>query len=357
LKVNHSGNSSAVEAELASVRNGSQRQSAGFHRVGVVLGFILYGTILILQPQAAQNPLAMLGIALVIYVLSIYLYYGVELTTFFGNYLLVAVSAIGALVLAAVMLVSAQPRLLLSVVPIGSIALSGVAGGLLTARYRPKLQVFLIGAAIVMLGSALQYAPLWGELMQNAGDFSKLLIEDARADLAGMGLSIMEQSSQLEMMQQGLALLIRLIPAFSILSVVMMFAIAHLLFLRRVWRVDVRHGARSFVKWKMPFAVTPIVVVAIAVRMFGNDFVQQVADNILFMLGFGYCLTGLSLLEYGMQKIGAGIFMRVSLYLLLFVTQVIGLFVIALIGFIDSFADWRKVDSDPAAPAAAHELK
>lgn len=355
--MNHSGSSSAVEAESGPVRNDSQRHGAGFHRVGVVLGFILYSAILVLQPQAAQNPLAMLGIALVMYVLSIYLYYGVELTTFFGQHLLVAVSAAGALAFAAALLATGHPRLLLSVVPIGSIALSGMSGGFFTARYRPKLQVFLISIAIVMLGSAIQYAPLWSELMQNAGEASKLLIEDARADLAGMGLSVMEQSSQLEMMQQGLEFLIRLIPAFSLLSVIMMFAIAHILFLRRARRVDLRHSPRPFVLWKMPFAVTPVVIVAIAVRMFGSDMVQLIADNILFMLAFGYCLTGLSLVEYGMQKIRAGIFMRVSLYLLLFVTQVIGLFVISLTGFVDSFADWRKVDSDPATPAAAHEVK
>ncbi len=356
--MNHSGNSSAVEAEHGSNKQVPKRNGAGLHRYGVILGFLLYGAILVVQPHLAENPFALLGIALVIYVLSIYLYYGVEVTTFFGQHLPIALAAAGTATFAALMLLGGESKLLLSVVPIGTIALSGMAGGFFTARYHPKLRVFLFGTAIVMLGSVVQYAPLWNGFTENVEGISKLLIEDARADLAKMGLSVMEQSAQLEMMQQGLEFIIRLIPALNLLGIVMMFAIAHLLFLRHARRVDVRHAVRSFVKWKMPFAIMPVVIVAIAVRILSaNDMVLLVVDNILFMLAFGYCLTGLSLLEYGMQKIGASIFTRIMLYVLLFVAQVIGLFIISLLGFIDSFADWRKVDSDPAAPAAAAEVK
>jgi hypothetical protein len=61
-------------------------------------------------------------------------------------------------------------------------------------------------------------------------------------------------------------------------------------------------------------------------------------------------VTGLALLEYGLRRVQFSRFMKVLLYIFLallpLVVPPVGLFVgavLVLLGFADSFADWRKV--------------
>jgi uncharacterized protein YybS (DUF2232 family) len=65
------------------------------------------------------------------------------------------------------------------------------------------------------------------------------------------------------------------------------------------------------------------------------------ADNCLIILALFYCVTGLALIEHAFRRMGLPKGMRFAAYLLLFLLQVAGFFMTALLGFVDSFVDWR----------------
>ena len=104
-----------------------------------------------------------------------------------------------------------------------------------------------------------------------------------------------------------------------------------------------------FSNWRVPFAFTPLLAVVIIARLVGNEALQLVADNVLVILAVYYSIAGLALIEYYMSKLSLPPLLRISFYLMLFVTQFWSfmaaavLFVtLILLGFVDGFADWRK---------------
>ncbi len=61
------------------------------------------------------------------------------------------------------------------------------------------------------------------------------------------------------------------------------------------------------------------------------------------MASIFYCLTGLALMEFLLRRLQLSRLMKILFYLFLFISQFVGFFAAALLGLIDSFADWRKV--------------
>jgi uncharacterized protein YybS (DUF2232 family) len=85
----------------------------------------------------------------------------------------------------------------------------------------------------------------------------------------------------------------------------------------------------------------------------GGETIQLVADNVLAILAVYYSIAGLTLIEYYMNKLSLPPLLRISFYLMLFVTQFFSflaaaaLFVtLILLGFVDSFADWRSKEPE-----------
>jgi uncharacterized protein YybS (DUF2232 family) len=60
------------------------------------------------------------------------------------------------------------------------------------------------------------------------------------------------------------------------------------------------------------------------------------------VLAVFYAICGLSFMEYTLHRVRVSLVIRILFYLLLFLTQIAGLLVMVLIGFVDSFMDWRK---------------
>ena len=70
-----------------------------------------------------------------------------------------------------------------------------------------------------------------------------------------------------------------------------------------------------------------------------------IADNLLVGVGIVYVIVGMALIEvfFGKCMSVAG---RVFVYIALFLAQIVGLLVVALLGFIDSYVDWRARAKD-----------
>ena len=71
--------------------------------------------------------------------------------------------------------------------------------------------------------------------------------------------------------------------------------------------------------------------------------VEVIADNGLVISAIFYCVAGLALVEFTIRRLKVSWFMKALFYLMLFLTQIFGFVLVSLLGFIDSFADWRKI--------------
>jgi uncharacterized protein YybS (DUF2232 family) len=185
--------------------------------------------------------------------------------------------------------------------------------------------------------------PIWSDLIGLASENSQLMVNDVRENLIAMGYAADAVTDEVAFLQRMMDLVIHLIPASMILGILVQYSAGFLFFL---YRVDTQQVARKrlvpYTLWKMPFTVTPVLILAILARVLGGSQLQMIADNCLAILSVYYCLTGLSVCEHYLRKLQLTRLMKFLFYVVLFFTQVIGYFVMVLVGFIDSFADWRK---------------
>lgn len=132
-------------------------------------------------------------------------------------------------------------------------------------------------------------------------------------------------------------------PALIVLNVIMQFSFGYLLFIYVTGRYEQnKRLLLPFKYWKMPYMVMLLLLVAIPMRMFGKEPFLIIADNILIFLAVFYSVTGLALIEYYLRAFKLSRLLRILFYLMIFFSQMIGFLATALLGFIDSFANWRK---------------
>ena len=137
---------------------------------------------------------------------------------------------------------------------------------------------------------------------------------------------------------------VRLAPASTIISGIVQLSLGLLWLIWRMGQAEPARGeVRRFTFWKVPFALTPVTGIAVLARLLGNEQIQLIADNALLVLAIFYSVCGLALMEFILHRFKVSLFVRILFYLLLFLTQVAGLLVMVLLGFVDSFLDWRKV--------------
>ncbi|MBU0984329.1 MAG: DUF2232 domain-containing protein, partial [candidate division Zixibacteria bacterium] len=143
---------------------------------------------------------------------------------------------------------------------------------------------------------------------------------------------------------------IRLVPMAEVMNPVLQFTIGFMWFLAgSSSSLTVCGSLRPFSRWKMPFAFIPVVIVVAVVRLTTLDPWALAADNVLATLSVFYCATGLSLVDHVLSRMKVGLGVKIAFYVLLTISGVLGYLMTALLGFIDSFADWRKVSEDPAS--------
>lgn len=207
-----------------------------------------------------------------------------------------------------------------------------------------SLRLFAWGALVVLAGGTIMFASQWGQQMSM---FEMLGQESAKAlkqSLSTMGYhpdSADAYASQFVSVSKAAA---RLVPATTLMNLVAQFVIGFLWFLGRGLAVD-RSATllRPMAQWKVPFALTPLVVAAALGRLLGNDTVILVADNVIMALSLFYCVGGLALMTHVLNRLKTPLIVRILFYVMLTLMGLLGYLFTVLLGFIDSFADWRKV--------------
>lgn len=310
---------------------------------------LLYAFTLYSTTSTEGNPVLAVLLAPLAFVIAMYLYYGISKLAFLRYTWGLWVISLAAVVVTYLLVGSGQ--LWMTLTAWGMVLVTSMLTGRMTvAAWRPRAVYIAAVGSVVVFGIA-QYLPFWQEVIRNAPENTAMIVEEARQQLSTIGESEERTRQIVESFGKLMSVVFRLAPATMLLASVVQYSVGYLLFVLWIDRKALsRPQLEPFRFWKMPYAFIPVVAMAAVVRLLGGGMLQIVADNALFFLGVYYMLAGLALLEYFLLKIQFTKFMKVLFYVFLFflplALPMMGLVVgalIALAGFVDSFADWRRV--------------
>jgi len=302
-----------------------------------VFAVVTYGA-----PSIATGGLGIAMLAAVAYGLVVYLYYGIARLAFMRRTYLLWGSALGAVILSH--LVSGLTEVWLVLTGWGMVLFGGVIVGRLCAGGRTWSAIYLYGLAAVAIFAIGQYSPLWAELAAMTTEGTELMLKELEVNLLAAGYTADAVTDSLHQTRKLVSVMIRLLPAATIMAAIAQFSLGFIIFSRWTARRSVEVASLApLSKWKMPFWVTPALILIILMRMLSEEPWIQVADNLLAALSLFYCLTGMSLIDHFLVSLKISRFMKIAFYILLFFTQLAGYFVAVLLGFLDSFFDWRKL--------------
>lgn len=313
----------------------------------VVAAMFVFAVVTYATPSLAFGGLGIALLAVVAYGLVVYLYYGIARLAYMRRTYLLWGSALGAVILS--YMVSGLTEVWLVLTGWGMVLFGGVIVGRLCAGGRSWSAIYPYGLAAVAVFAMAQYSPLWTELAAMTTEGTELMLEELKVNLLAAGYTAEAISQSLIQTKKMVGVMIRLLPAATIMAAIAQFSLGFIIFSR--WaarRSDDVAPLAPLSDWKMPFWLLPALILIILVRMMAEEPWIQVADNLLAALSLFYCLTGMSLVEHFLVSLKISRFMKVLFYILLFFTQLAGFFVAVLLGFLDSFFDWRKLHT-PAA--------
>ena len=285
---------------------------------------------------------ASIAVSTLAYFVVIYVYYGVARLAFGNrNYLLWSTGVLAFLFSYSI---TGLPGLWTLITGWSMILFAGTVLGRFSQSGHDQSKVFLLSLLLVAAFAIAQFFPMWKEMMSVMNGLTEKMVEDARQNLVTLGYGADAVRRSLDSTEKTLKVMVRLIPSLTVLGAVFPFTVAYLIFNRRLDRASYPGKAIApFVHWKMPFAITPVLIVTILTRLLGSATLKLVADNVLVFLSLVYSITGLALIEFYLRKFNFSTLLKVTFYIIFFLSQFVGLFVAAFLGFIDSFVDWRKV--------------
>jgi hypothetical protein len=314
------------------------------HHALIAACMLLYPAVRVGPEARTLSSTAAMILGATAYLLAVYLYYGIATLAYRRSTYLIWFGGLGGMVIG--YFVSGVGNLWLLICGWSMVFVASVAVGRMAGEGRARLTVYLIGAAVVAAVVLALYGPKWVQIMKVVGALGDLLIKDFAANLQANGYTPDMVRSYSEALKKLLNVFTRLVPASMLLGAVAQYSIGYLWFYGSTARSETETTPmESFFVWKNPVGGVAGVIVGVIARLAGGETLRLVADNLLAVLAVFYCITGLALIEFYMRRLGFPRIMRVLFYLLLFFTQLAGFVAAVLLGFIDSFADWRKVNS------------
>ena len=329
-------------------------------RITHVLTVVLFPIVAILafSEYMGQWPFILTAlVSISVYFATVYLYFGIAELAYDRRTYLLWGSAVASFVLG--FLISGLTNVWPLLTGCSMILFGGVITGRMMFDGRPVGKIYMLAGLAVALFFTAQYSSLWGPTMERMTEDLPAVLVQMESVYGSVGIGAEAAQDALAQSEKMFAAITRLVPALTVLGALMQFSLGFLVFsyligrrypLKRLWI--------PFCSWRAPFAFTPLLVVVILARLVGNETYQLIADNVLIILGVYYSIAGLALIEYYMNKLSLSPLLRISFYLMLFVTQfwsflaAAALFVtLILLGFVDGFADWRKKEPETTQAA------
>jgi len=307
--------------------------------LSAMLLYVLFSYILVQKTESYLFGILTVTIA---YGLAVYLYYGLAALTYRGKGRLLWLSALAAATLGLFLTGFNQAWTFVNTWLM--IVLAGYVTGRMVTAGLGNLKIYLAGLGIIVFFNLVLFVPLWPEMMETMTSATTEAVANFKSYMLAGGYDRSLADEYAFNLEKMLGMMTRLIPVSMIMGAVVQYSIGFMLFFMNVVEKGLfKNELPNFYRWKMPFAFMPVVIVTILMRLLGGDTLQLVADNALVMLAIYYCLTGLALSEYFLKKMKVSLTVRIVFYIFLILSNLYGFFIMALLGFIDSFKDWRKV--------------
>lgn len=292
------------------------------------------------RPSGDEAILISLGLAVAVFFLAIWAYYALARVTLAGDYWPLGAAALTALVVGGT--VTEWSMIWHMVTGLAMALGGGVAIGYLTARGKSPQNTYIIGALVVVVLFTAQFGSIWSQLIDSASAASEAAVTELNRMMVTFGYSEQQIIENSDAMKRMFGFVIGLMPALTILSSLVQFTLGYLLF---SWWADCYRPelglAIRFDRWRVPFNFTPLLILAIGAHALGNETIVLVGRNILAIMAVYYGAAGLALVGYYLKKLHLSLGMKIMFYVLLFLTQMVGFAIAAILGFLDSFFDWR----------------
>jgi len=310
-------------------------------RILILIAMPIFSVLRFGAPHGASTELT-LYLSAATYLLAVYLFYGIAWLAYLRSGYSLWISLLVAIVVG--YLLSGLGELWMLVTTWTMLIFSSVITGRMNIDGYKQMPIYIAGVVTVALVAVAQFYPIWPDYSKVMEMLGTKMVQEVESNLTGLGANSSMIADNLHFFQKAMNITIRLLPATMLLGIIAQFTIGYLLFLKAVDRREIfLKRLRPFNEWKMPFALTPLLIIAIGMRILGNDGASYIADNFLAAVSVFYCATGVALMEGILKKLKVPIWMKILFYIMLFFTHVIGYLVTVLLGFVDSFADWRKV--------------
>lgn len=310
----------------------------------VVIAAMFAFSIVSFGKPTGMTPGAIFSLGMVAYFLNVFLYQGIARLAYNRETYLLWIGLVLAVSIGYMMAGLGNTWHLLCAW--GMLAVAGGLTGRLNINGFNQRKIYTIGAIVVVIFGSLQFVQIWPDLIEVATQNASEVTDEMMVDMPEMGYTQEQTNEVVQTLKKATMLFIRLLPSIMITGLLLQFSLGYLWFLRNLDRTDgFMRRLSPYLSWKMPFWMTPILIVVIISRLVGGEVTKLIADNILAGLSVYYCVTGMAVVEYFLKQLKISRWMKVLFYILLFLTQLVGYFVAVLIGFIDSFTDWRKVQA------------
>lgn len=219
----------------------------------------------------------------------------------------------------------------------------GYLVGYLVAQKKGLSLAYTVGVVWILLTCVMQYFTVWPEMIERMKLIGNELVQWLKMNPAYTTASENMQEEMMTNFKAWTAMTARLAPASVMLLPIVHLSLGYLWFLYQGVK-DGRLAMKdiSFAGWRMPWQLSPILIVAIAMRLLGGETLQLTADNLILILAMYYCVTGLALISWFLKLLKLALWFRVLFYVFLTITGLLGFVVVAVLGFIDSFRDFRQ---------------
>ncbi len=274
------------------------------------------------------------------FIVVIFLFFGVSTMIYYRKNLQLIVVVVPAIIMS--LLLTKSNLVWVAMAGWSAVLAPSVICGRLAQYNYTVSRIFTASVAALVLFGSLQLIPMW-QAMASSEEIAQLILETEPL------LSASAYSSEnAEQVKKFLKFFLRVLPALTVISIVMQFALGFWLFARwQFIRGNKNLKLPHLASWRIPFSFTPLILLGVLLRLFGNDALAIIADNLLFVLTLIYSLTGLSFLVFLMHKGQLSVYLKLTVYLVIFLFHIYGLAFMALLGFVDSFFDWRQKNPLP----------
>ena len=292
------------------------------------------------QPDGEAAILLSLGLAVAVLFLAIWTYYALARVALSGDYGTLGVAGLAALMIAGS--VTGWTMMWHIVTGLAMVLGGAMAIGHFTARGLSPRNTYIIGALVVVVLFTAQFGSIWSQLIASASTASEAAVTELNRMMVSFGYNEQQIAENTVAMQRMFTFVIGVMPALTILSSLLQFTLGYLLFSWWADRYRPELGlAIRFDRWRVPFNFTPLLILAIGAHTLGGETIVLVGRNILAIMAVYYGAAGIALVGYYLKRLQLSLGMKILFYVLLLLTQMVGFAIAAILGFLDSFFDWR----------------